>query len=469
MYKKIRKGWAKHIDFLILDIVFIEFSFAFAYWIKNHTFTGLWSQDYRSALIFMLPMTACVMIFSDTYSGILRRGKMLEILSVIKSVTLAALLLLAYLFVIGQINQYSRRLLIIFWMVAMLMILAERLLYKTLVGKFIVNKKALLRLLIMAEDERIEECIKKIAARNFGGYVIIGAVVMDKNRKGEVIAGVPIVADMEDYLAYVRTNVVDDVLIQTHCLLDVVQEIADELLDMGIAVHIDFVGLVKLPNMRVEKLAGLSVVTSSIKEVSRIDLFFKRMLDICGSIVGLIGTGIVFIIFAPIIYIQSPGPIFFKQERVGKNGRTFKIIKFRSMYLDAEERKKELMDQNKMKGLMFKMDNDPRIIPIGKFMRETSLDELPQFWNILKGDMSLVGTRPPTVDEYMQYENHHKRRLAVKPGLTGMWQVSGRSDITDFEEVVALDSEYLDNWNFWLDIKILFKTVRVVLGRKGSA
>lgn len=172
------------------------------------------------------------------------------------------------------------------------------------------------------------------------------------------------------------------------------------------------------------------------------------MLDICGSLAGLLITGIVFIIFAPIIYIQSPGPIFFKQERVGKNGRTFKIIKFRSMYLDAEERKKELMEQNKMKGLMFKMDNDPRIIPIGKFMRESSLDELPQFWNILKGDMSLVGTRPPTVDEYMQYENHHKRRLAVKPGLTGMWQVSGRSDITDFEEVVALDAESLNNWNF---------------------
>ena len=153
---------------------------------------------------------------------------------------------------------------------------------------------------------------------------------------------------------------------------------------------------------------------------------------------------------------------------MGKNGRRFKIYKFRSMYMDAEERKKELMAQNKMSGLMFKMDNDPRIIPIGKFIRKTSIDEFPQFLNILKGDMSLVGTRPPTVDEYEQYELHHKGRLAIKPGLTGMWQVSGRSDITDFEEVVKLDNEYIMNFSISLDIKILWKTVLTVLGRKGS-
>ena len=155
-------------------------------------------------------------------------------------------------------------------------------------------------------------------------------------------------------------------------------------------------------------------------------------MDIAGGIVGTILTGIIFLIFAPIIYIQSPGPIFFTQIRIGKNGRRFKIYKFRSMYMDAEERKKELMAQNKMNGLMFKMDNDPRIIPIGRFMRATSLDEFPQFINVLKGNMSLVGTRPPTEDEYIQYKDYHKRRLAVKPGITGMWQVSGRSNITDF-------------------------------------
>jgi len=218
----------------------------------------------------------------------------------------------------------------------------------------------------------------------------------------------------------------------------------------------------------VENFGGFAVLTSSIKFADSRQLFLKRLMDIAGGIIGMILTGILTIILAPIIYIQSPGPVFFSQERVGRNGRKFKIYKFRSMYPDAEERKKELMEKNKMQGLMFKMDDDPRIIPIGKFIRKTSLDEFPQFFNVLKGDMSLVGTRPPTVDEYEQYETHHRVRLAAKPGLTGMWQVSGRSDIVDFEEVVALDKKYIEEWNIGLDIRILLETVKVVLTGKGS-
>ena len=139
----------------------------------------------------------------------------------------------------------------------------------------------------------------------------------------------------------------------------------------------------------------------------------KRLIDICAAIPGMIMMMILFVIFAPIIYIQSPGPIFFKQIRIGKNGRRFKMYKFRSMYMDAEERKKELMEKNKMSGLMFKMDDDPRITPIGRFMRKTSIDEFPQFINILKGDMSLIGTRPPTEDEYRQYVLQSNRALPV--------------------------------------------------------
>ena len=144
------------------------------------------------------------------------------------------------------------------------------------------------------------------------------------------------------------------------------------------------------------------------------------------------------------------------------------MYKFRSMYMDAEERKKELMAQNEVQGLMFKMENDPRITKVGAFIRKTSIDELPQFWNVLKGDMSLVGTRPPTMDEWEKYELHHRKRLAIKPGLTGMWQVSGRSNITDFEEVVKLDKQYISEWTMGLDIKILFKTVQVVFKKEGS-
>ena len=198
-------------------------------------------------------------------------------------------------------------------------------------------------------------------------------------------------------------------------------------------------------------------------------VFIKRCMDIVGSLVGLLLTGIAFIVFAPIVKIQSPGPVFYAQTRIGKNGRRFTFYKFRTMVVGADDMKKELMEQNEMDGLMFKMEEDPRIFPIGKFMRKYSIDELPQFWNVLKGDMSLVGTRPPTEDEFEQYELHHRARLGIRPGLTGMWQVSGRSDIKDFEEIVALDTQYISNWSLSMDIRILFRTVWVVLTGKGSS
>jgi len=197
--------------------------------------------------------------------------------------------------------------------------------------------------------------------------------------------------------------------------------------------------------------------------------------------VGCVFMLIVCVIFGPFIYMSSPGPIFFSQIRVGENGKPFKMYKLRTMYPDAEARKVELMEENRVKsGLMFKMDYDPRIIGckkmpdgsikkgIGNFLRETSLDEFPQFINVLKGDMSLVGTRPPTIDEWERYELHHRARLSIKPGLTGLWQVSGRSNITDFNEVVKLDTKYISEWSFGLDLKIIVKTIIVVLRKKGS-
>ena len=197
-------------------------------------------------------------------------------------------------------------------------------------------------------------------------------------------------------------------------------------------------------------------------------IWVKRFVDILGGTVGLLITALLTPFIALAIRLDSPGPIFFCQTRIGKNGRRFKFYKFRSMYIDAEERKKELMAQNEVKGLMFKMENDPRITPVGRFLRKTSLDELPQFYNILVGDMSLIGTRPPTTDEFEKYNLYYRRRLSMTPGLTGMWQISGRSDISDFDEVVRLDLEYIDNWSLLLDIKILFQTVKVVCLGKGS-
>ena len=219
---------------------------------------------------------------------------------------------------------------------------------------------------------------------------------------------------------------------------------------------------------KLEDFGTTSVIRLSPRLFTDGELLIKRLMDICGAIVGCLICILFGIIVAPLIFLEDPGPIIFKQKRVGRNGKYFYIYKFRSMYQNAEERLKDLQSQNEMQGFMFKMKNDPRITKIGKILRKTSIDELPQFFNVLEGSMSLIGTRPPTVDEYNQYSAHHKRRISIKPGITGLWQVSGRSEITDFEEIVRLDCFYIDHWSIASDIKILLKTFGAVFTGKGS-
>ncbi len=192
----------------------------------------------------------------------------------------------------------------------------------------------------------------------------------------------------------------------------------------------------------------------------------KRLLDILGALVGLFITAILFIPLAIAIKFDSPGPVLFSQVRCGLHGKTFRIWKFRSMVAQAEQ-KKHLVE-NQAKGHIFKNENDPRVTKIGSFLRRTSLDEFPQFWNVLKGEMSLVGTRPPTTDEVAKYKPHHFSRLNVKPGITGEWQVKGRSQVNNFEDIVALDLAYQEKWSFLYDLNLIFLTIYVVLARKGA-
>lgn len=300
----------------------------------------------------------------------------------------------------------------------------------------------------------------------------------NENDTDEIISNiddVPVVANLENLFGWIRTASLDEVYINLpDGYLDMAAEYIEELEDMGIVVNINIPSLEKIldeskfNNLSCDVKADVPMAVFSPAVHSPSQMILKRIIDFSGGIIGsIISIPIILMIAVPLL-IESPGPLIFKQPRVGKNGRIFNIYKLRSMYEDAEERKKSLMQQNKMDGCMFKMDNDPRITKVGKFIRKTSIDELPQFWNVLKGDMSLVGTRPPTIDEFEQYESHHKRRLSLRPGITGLWQVSGRSDIQDFEEVVKLDCEYIDNWSVLLDMEILFKTVGVVLTHKGA-
>jgi lipopolysaccharide/colanic/teichoic acid biosynthesis glycosyltransferase len=192
---------------------------------------------------------------------------------------------------------------------------------------------------------------------------------------------------------------------------------------------------------------------------STLALAGKRLMDVAGSLVGLVFCVAAYLLLSRRIRRESGGSVLFRQRRVGKSGREFEMHKFRTMAVDAEHQQKKLLARNEMRGPVFKIRDDPRIIPVGKLLRRFHIDELPQFWDVFRGKMSLVGARPPTPSEVELYEPHHFRRLRMKPGLTGLWQLYGNSHVNDFEEIVSLDCRYIDNWSLWLDLKILLKTL----------
>lgn len=301
-------------------------------------------------------------------------------------------------------------------------------------------------------------------------YNVIGTLIVDCGNVTGKINGNDIACTLNEIVNKVVTYQIDDVVLKLpNQDQKALFELIEDFEDMGVNCHYALdVPTGAQGNAKMEMFGEMFMATYTLRTQSTWQLLMKRCMDICGAIVGLILCGIISVFLIPAIKLDSPGPAIFSQIRIGKNGRRFKFYKFRSMYIDAEERKKELMKNNEMDGLMFKMEDDPRITKVGKFIRKTSLDEFPQFWNVLIGDMSLVGTRPPTEDEFNKYNGHYKRRLMMTPGITGLWQVSGRSSITDFDEVVKLDLEYIDNWSLLGDIKILFKTVYSVIKRDGA-
>ncbi|MBP5598627.1 MAG: sugar transferase, partial [Pseudobutyrivibrio sp.] len=407
-------------------------------------------------------------LFSETYTGILRRTKSQELTSTIWHCVINFLGIFVYMYASQTTYYYSRFAIGAFAVAMVIVTYFFRVVWKRLIRRrklLDINKRSMI---VVAESSTVEHCLSEIAHSPYTEFKVEGVAVVDEDMTGQEIQGIPVVASADNLLEYLRTNVVDEVFLDGNTRASE-ESLAGRLVEQGLTVHMALIHTNNLmPNRIMETYGDYVVLTTSMHISNNKQAFLKRVMDIVGAIVGLILTAIAFIIFAPIIKIQSPGPVFFTQTRIGQNGRRFKIYKFRTMYVDAEERKKELLDQNEIEGNMFKIENDPRIIPIGHFLRKYSIDELPQFLNVLIGDMSLVGTRPPLEDEYERYALHHKARLSIKPGLTGMWQVSGRSDIKDFEKVVALDTQYISDWSLGLDIRIILKTIAVVFGGKGS-
>lgn len=469
MYKQNRKGWSKHLDFFFLDLLLLEIAFFLSYGIRHDWIFFYNMNYYRQIGVILALINICIAFFRESYHGVLKRDFVEEVKSVVLHVSFVEATLIAITFFMKEL-LYSREVFLLFWGMGVVLCLIGRSIWKAILHKQLFLNREKRQILIVTTSARVKNIIIKLTSNEIFVYEIAGIVLTDKSWKGKNIEGYPILGTLNENVEYVHEYVVDEVFVHLNPGEFLDRKYIDFFIQTGKTVHFDLDGLAELNTPAyVEAFSGRTVITASMKVVTPGKLLIKRLMDICGGLIGIVLTGIACIVVVPAIKLSDPGPAFFSQERIGKNGRRFKIYKFRSMYMDAEARKKDLMDQNEMSGLMFKMENDPRIIKkVGKFIRDTSIDELPQFWNVLKGDMSLVGTRPPTVEEYEMYEMHHLKRISIKPGITGMWQVSGRSDIKDFEEVVRLDTQYIMNWEISLDIKILLKTILVVLKKEGS-
>ena len=299
----------------------------------------------------------------------------------------------------------------------------------------------------------------------------VGYILNGKMPEKKVFNALGVIEDLEQIL---RNKEIDQVYFIQHSDDNIaqIQKYIDLCLEMGVTVRVvldvSYSHRMHRSNSYVSSVGTFPLITYHTIALNSYEQAIKRLLDILISVLATVVLSPVMLVTAIAIKLDSEGPVIFKQTRVGQNGRTFNMYKFRSMCADAEAKKEELLQKNEMDGFMFKIKDDPRVTKVGKFIRKTSIDELPQLFNVIKGDMSLVGTRPPTVDEVSKYKRGQWRRISIKPGVTGLWQISGRNSITDFDEVVELDLRYIDNWSLSADIAILIKTVGVLFTRKGA-
>ena len=455
--------YLKKFGILALDIGCILIALSLAYFVYP-----LNTMPMSNYLIILLLLALGYNFVNSQNRNLFARGYLIELKEVIvyNIYLLCGLVLIAFFW--KKLETTSRLLTSYFFCFNIVIMYLSRVLVKVLLRRMYNDDPKKTKGILMVVEKGQEALLDTF--RSGLTYNVIGTLIVDRDQVTGTVDGNKISCTLDKLVNTVVTYQIDDVVFKLpgqgqKALFELITDFED----MGANCHYALdVPTGARGNATMEMFGEMFMATYTLRTQSTWQLVLKRVMDICGAVVGLILCGIISIFLIPAIKLDSPGPAIFSQIRIGKNGRRFKFYKFRSMYVDAEERKKELMKNNEMDGLMFKMEDDPRITKVGKFIRKTSLDEFPQFWNVLIGDMSLVGTRPPTEDEFNKYNGHYKRRLMMTPGITGLWQVSGRSSITDFDEVVKLDLEYIDNWSLLGDIKILFKTVISVIKRDGA-
>ncbi len=465
---------------MIIDEISLQIAFILAVVIRHQVWVYA-TSIYRNLGYLLILVDALVLVLHNSMHNVYKRGYYVEAVETFKHCFYVFATATIFMFATQSGDVYSRIILFLTFLFHIVFGYSMRLLWKATSRKKNIGKEKKNHMLVVATPDTAESTLMQLSSDDMAEYQIIGVVLTEKSEK-ETICGYTVVADIDDAPDYIAKKWIDAVYIDAPLTDEKVLRLMDACTLMAVPTHYH------VPNMGrssvrhfSEEVGGTTVLTTSINYATPAQALMKRVLDIIGGAIGSVLALLIMAVVGPIIKRKSPGPVLFKQTRIGRNGKRFQMYKIRSMYMDAEERKKELMEQNRVKdGMMFKLDFDPRIIGneilpdgtkktgIGEFIRKTSLDEFPQFFNVLLGQMSLVGTRPPTVDEWEKYEYRHRARLATKPGITGLWQVSGRSEITDFEEVVRLDTEYISTWTPGLDLQILFRTLGVLFTGKGA-
>lgn len=454
------------------DLILVVAAFFLAYHLCPRYFAVKLGpiNEYLWILLPAIPAWYYLLAKYRLYQSI-RQIKLNELVIRIVSVHLLCGVFLSALVLFVSRDFYSRKLLLVFLVTAFLLIFLERVCLKIILGQIRRLGFNYRELLIVGATERARQFIQLVEAHADWGLKVVGVIQVSPDELKTSLDHYQVFGRLDNLVACCKQLPVDEVVfcLAKDQVVDI-EKYLQELEELGVTVRmvLDFYHVERYRRDLSFFNNSLPILTFHVKSLDAQQLFLKRTLDISGALVGLAILTVLFPLIALAIKKDSPGPIFFRQQRVGLSGRAFTCRKFRSMVADAELLKAELIERNEANGAHFKIRNDPRVTRVGRWLRATSLDEFPQFWNVLVGEMSLVGTRPPTPDEVDQYQNWHRRRISIKPGLTGLWQVSGRSAIDDFDDVVRLDLAYIDNWSLGLDLKLILKTVFVIFSRNGS-
>jgi exopolysaccharide biosynthesis polyprenyl glycosylphosphotransferase len=472
----VKRRWSLVATLVISDAILINIAFAIAYWIRYHL---QWLRAVDPAFVvpfsvyipFALILTGLLLLAyrrQDLYR--LRQGTSWfdEVYAIINGTTTGIVVMVVLVF-ISRPTFYSR--LIFFYAGALIFVLLSFSRLIKYIGARYIRRRGIgvTRVIIVGAGEVGRTVMRTMVAHPDLGYEIVGFVDDDPAKGTTDIGRFKGLGSLDNVALLVQDEAIDEVIItlpwQYHRkIMAIMAQCERENVKARIVPDLF---QMTLSRMSITEVAGIPLVGIKQVRISPIIRFLKRGVDVAFSLLVLILTAPLMGLVALIIKLDSPGPVLFRQERVGKGGRSFTLFKFRSMTTGAEEQKDLLRDLNEADGPIFKIKEDPRVTRLGRLLRRLSLDELPQFYNVLRSDMSLIGPRPPIPEEVAQYKPWHKRRLEVAPGITGLWQVSGRSELP-FDEMALLDIYYVEQWSPALDLKILLRTIPTVLFGDGA-